>query len=129
MDMKITEAEMEFPNIDGYMMHSHVDSHSPILVSLWFYQHAPDLSSIINIHLFLVGARMVQADVELNPFFPTVVSYSVEQSSSQAKGDDILKIKFERGEISFSFQKVFYVKNTQPIGHIPDELKKLIEES
>ena len=125
MSSQKTEVELGFPAIDGFSLHTHVDCCSPAAVVLWFYRQSADLSSITNIHLFLVGGRMLHTDVALDPFFPPVASCAVEKPDPQ--GLNILKIEFVQGELTFSFHNSFFVRSQQPLGHVPDELRSLSE--
>lgn len=128
VNMIITEANIGFPSVDGYLLQPHVECSSPHTVRLWFYRQNPDLSSILNVHVFLFNARMLHADVELNPFFPAVTSCIVEHNNSKKQQPSVLDIQFVRGEMSFSFQKAFHVNTVQPLGHVPDELRNLAED-
>ena len=122
--MEFLETKVGFPDINDYVMHNHIDCHPSVSIMLWFHSHTPDLASIINVQVFLLGASMKGANVELNPFFPFVKSYSITEEIIQGGHKNLLHIIFEKGEISFLFEEVFHVRSIRYVGPVSDELKK-----
>lgn len=119
--MEILDTKPGFPDISDHVMHNHVDCRSPESIMLWFHRHTPDLTAIINVQIFLLGASMKGANVELNPFFPDIRSYSIKKEAGQGRDRNLLTIVFEKGEMSFLFDEAFHVRSIRRIGHTPDE--------
>ncbi|MFM9864629.1 MAG: hypothetical protein ACKVRO_13580 [Micropepsaceae bacterium] len=122
--MSISDARAEFPAIDGYVMHNRIDCLSTESIVLWFHKPSPDLSSMTNVQVFLIGASMKAVNVEMSPFFPEMKSYAIREESVGGKPRNLLDIVFDKGKISFRFEKVFHVKSSQPLGRVPERLKK-----
>ena len=112
-----------FPDIHGYVMQNHIDCRFPTSIMLWFHNHTPDLTALIHVQVFLLGASMKGANVELKPFFPDLTSYSIKPEVVHGRPKNLLSIAFDKGEMSFLFEKVFHVRWSHPM-HVPDELKK-----
>lgn len=117
--MEILDTKPGFPDISDHVTHNHVDCHSPESIMLWFHRHTPDLTAIINVQIFLLGASMKGANVELNPFFPDIRSYSIKKEAGQGRDRNLLTIVFEKGEMSrrgdvevhrFSLQNAAFVE-------------------
>lgn len=113
-----------FPDVDGYTMHSYVDCRPTGSIELWFHRPAPDLSSMINVHVFLLDAALKHANVELSPFFPPLKSVRIVGSNDRQRDRNLLTITFEKGEISFVFASASHVTRAQPVGHIPAAMKR-----
>src|SRR5258707_591377 len=74
--VEISNTEIGFPELDGYMMQAHLELHPSGSIMLWFYKYVRNLNSIVNLHVFLIDAHMTRADVEIAPSFPDMKSYS-----------------------------------------------------
>jgi hypothetical protein len=120
--VEISNAEIGFPELDGYTMQAHLELHPSGSIMLWFYKYVRNLNSIVNLHVFLIDAHMTRADVEIAPSFPDMKSYSVMEALADGRKLKMLDIIFERGNLAFSFQKSFYFERTALVGSSPDEL-------
>ena len=119
-----SEVSMGFPNVEGYVMHTHIECNSPHSIMLWFHNTSDDLSNMINVQAYLFNAYIRAANVEINPFFPLMKSHVLKGEVVQGNQMSLLTVFFEKGEMSFLFEKACYVRSQRPLGPIPDELKK-----
>ena len=121
--MENLETKAGFPDVDGYVMHSHIECHASDSVTLSFHTHTPDLIDLINVQVFLLGASMKAANVELDPHLPFMTSYSITEEIIQGRRRNLLTIAFEKGEMSFLFEDAFHVRSRRPL-NVPAELKE-----
>lgn len=125
--MELSDTKLGFPDLNGYLLSTHVKCDSPQSIMLWFYKPSEDLSSMINVYVFLLDAQMEYANVVIAKFFPEIKNYSIKEELFKGLQRDRLSIVFESGEMSFLFQKSFYIKSLQPLGNVPDDLKKKLK--
>lgn len=125
--MELSDTKLGFPDLNGYLLSTHVKGDSPQSIMLWFYKPSEDISSMINIYVFLVDAQMEYANVIVTNSFPEIKSYSIKEGLFKGLQRSCLSIVFESGEMSFLFQKSFYIRSLQPLGKLPDDLKKKLK--
>lgn len=118
------EPILGFPDVDGYTMDSYVDCRPTGSIALWFHRPAPDLSSMINVHVFLFDAALKHANVEMTPFFPPMKSLRIDRTSDKRGERNLLTITFAKGDISFVFASASHVRSAQRVGHVPAALKR-----
>ncbi|MBK1869949.1 hypothetical protein [Taklimakanibacter albus] len=112
--MEILDIKEGFPDIGDHMMHNHIDYLSSGSVMLWFHRLEPDLTALINVHVYLLEASMKSADVELDPFFPNIDTFSIERQAVLGRSKNLLNIAFTKGHISFLFERAFHVTSARP---------------
>lgn len=54
--MDISVVEVGFPDLNGYVMHTHIQNHYSASIMFWFRKYVNEPSSIENIHLYLIDA-------------------------------------------------------------------------
>jgi hypothetical protein len=112
--MEILDIEEGFPDISGHVMHNHVDYCSSGSIMLWFHRLDADLRSLRDVHIYLLGASMQSANVELSPFFPDIDTAVIETRTVLGRPKNLLNIAFTKGHIAFLFERAFHVTSAKP---------------
>lgn len=112
--MEILDIKEGFPDISGHVIHNHVDCRSSGSIMLWFHRLDADLSSLRNVHVYLLDASMQSANVELSPFFPDIDTVVFETWTVQGRPKHLLNIAFTKGHIAFLFDRAFHVTSSRP---------------
>jgi len=113
--MTQSEIGMDIPDLSGYTMHRQIigdNALHPILIS--FFKVSDDRSQWFDIDVFLINARFGEAHFEFGKAFPPMVSYRIETEHHNGEPMKILHIQFEKGSISFSYEKAVHVKKLSP---------------
>lgn len=121
--MQRIETGLDFPDVHGYVMHTHIETCQPNFLLLWFHKHTVDASELIDVNILLAEACLEFVNVEITPFLPAVKSYSIEGLEVTNRTKKRLNIDFESGAMSISFAAAVYVKSFKPLGKLPEEIK------
>jgi hypothetical protein len=112
--MTPSEIGIDIPDLAGYTMHRQIigDTLLPILLS--FFKVSDDQSQWFDMDVLLINARMGEAHFEFGKAFPPMVSYRIENQDHNGEPMKILHVEFEKGSISFSYEKAVHIKKVSP---------------
>jgi hypothetical protein len=110
------EVHVGFPDLDGYSMHTSLETCQPGAIVLWFNKVSDDAQLLTDLHVYLYEARLELVNIEINPHFPEVSYVSLQKQSNQNLKKWDLKIFFAKGDMWLSFSEASYVKRTRKLG-------------